>query len=80
MTSQRPKVKDMETITFDKCVIEYPKGDLSKAWKKLERYMDIMLEDYKYEESVEIITQRFKDWDDYDNVMFEFIKKLYSEN
>ncbi len=40
----------METIAFDKYQIVLPKGDLQKEWDKLKKYMDIKLEDYKYEE------------------------------
>ena len=42
----------METISFDKYEVTLPKGDLSKEWNKLKKYMDIKLEDYKYEEPV----------------------------
>lgn len=43
---------DVETISFDKYEVTLPKGDLSKEWKKLKKYMDIKLEDYKYEEPI----------------------------
>ena len=43
---------DMETISFDKYEVTLPKGDLLKEWEKLKKYMDIKLEDYKYEEPV----------------------------
>jgi len=43
---------DVETISFDKYEVTLPKGDLLKEWEKLKKYMDIKLEDYKYEEPV----------------------------
>jgi len=44
---------DVETISFDKYEVTLPKGDLSKEWEKLKKYMDIKLEDYQYEEPKE---------------------------
>lgn len=41
---------DVEILSFDKYQIALPKGDLKKEWDKLKKYMDIKLEDYKYEE------------------------------
>ena len=41
---------DSEIISFDKYQIILPKGDLQKEWEKLKKYMEIKLEDYKYEE------------------------------
>ena len=43
---------DVEILSFDKYQIALPKGDLKKEWEKLKKYMDIKLEDYKYEEPV----------------------------
>ena len=43
---------DMETISFDKYEVTLPKGDLSKEWEKLKKYMDIKLEDYEYKEPI----------------------------
>lgn len=44
--------EDIETISFDRYTIMLPKGDLSKEWVKLKKYMDIKLEGYKYEEPI----------------------------
>lgn len=41
---------DVEILSFDKYQVLLPKGDLKKEWDKLKKYMDIKLEDYKYEE------------------------------
>jgi len=41
---------DIEILSFDRFQVALPKGDLKKEWGKLKKYMDIKLEDYKYEE------------------------------
>ncbi len=41
---------DIEILSFDRFQVVLPKGDLKKEWGKLKKYMDIKLEDYKYEE------------------------------
>lgn len=41
---------DIEILSFDRFQVILPKGDLKKEWGKLKKYMDIKLEDYKYEE------------------------------
>lgn len=43
----------LQVISFDQYEVSLPKGDLKKEWAKLKKYMDIKLEDYKYEEGSE---------------------------
>lgn len=43
---------DMEIISFDNCQVMLPKGDLRKGWQRLQKYMEIKLEDYQYEEPI----------------------------
>lgn len=53
---ENPKLSNsdnIEVLSFDKYQIALPKGDLKKEWEKLKKYMDIKLEDYKYEEPKE---------------------------
>lgn len=50
MSRQRTQSNDRQTIYFDKYEISLPKGDLVKEWEKLKKYMEVKLEDYKYEE------------------------------
>lgn len=50
MSQQLISSTNTEIISFDRYEVKLPKGDLSKEWKKLKKYMDIKLEDYKYEE------------------------------
>lgn len=39
--------QDHELIQFGKASLSLPKKDLAKQWKKLQRYMEIFLEDYE---------------------------------
>lgn len=50
MSQQMLQPDDIQTIFFDKYQVSLPKGDLAKEWEKLKKYMEIKLEDYKYEE------------------------------
>ncbi|MGI0072845.1 MAG: hypothetical protein ACREA3_03415 [Nitrosotalea sp.] len=51
MSQQMEPPSDIQIINFDKYQVTLPKGDLVKEWEKLQKYMKIKLEDYKYEES-----------------------------
>lgn len=50
MKNKQGSKSDVQTIFFDEYEVTLPKGDLTKEWEKLKKYMEIKLEDYKYEE------------------------------
>jgi hypothetical protein len=46
--AQRINEFDLERIPFGKDIIIYlPKGNITKAWEKAQRYMKLYLEDYE---------------------------------
>ena len=48
MASPQSQVNsDNELINFGKASLSLPKKDLEKQWEKLQRYMEIFLEDYE---------------------------------
>lgn len=58
----KPEIDDgnMEIISFDKYTITLPKGNIKAEWEKLKKYMEIKLEDYKYEEPKSVETMGFE--------------------
>lgn len=43
----QPTSSDNELIKFDKVSLSIPKRDILKHWSKLQKYMEIYLEDYE---------------------------------
>ncbi len=50
MSQQMAQLNDVQVISFDKYQVSLPKGDLTKEWEKLKKYMEVKLEDYEYQE------------------------------